>query len=190
MTNLLIFRFVLLNAAGLAGFFLAWHHGLVIEAWNADTTPISGTIIALFLITWGFIAYRVVEVSRLLNLLDTSPLRVMRYFTRSQTDANEILKVKLTSRSEPLMAVCGVLITLGLLGTVWGMKEALIGVDSTKVGDINNLASAVASLTSGFMVALYTTIVGVVFSVFLFFNAQLLKGGQSRLYTKLLERRG
>lgn len=51
-------------------------------------------------------------------------------------------------------------VTLGLIGTVFGFIQSLLSVDPSAVTDVNNISPMVASLISGMGVALYTTLVG------------------------------
>jgi len=68
------------------------------------------------------------------------------------------------------------LVMLGLIGTVIGFVIALSGVDSAAAGDITAITGMVSTLISGIGVALYTTLAGSVFSLWLTVNYNILHG--------------
>lgn len=68
------------------------------------------------------------------------------------------------------------LVMLGLIGTVIGFIIALSGVDPAAAGDINAISGMVSTLISGIGVALYTTLAGSVFSLWLTVNYNILHG--------------
>lgn len=191
--NLLIFRFVLLNLGGFALLNLAYQNGYVTEAYEGDKTWISTSIVSLFLVGISMLAYRLVETSRMLNSLwAKTPNRKATEFLlimgrRSEMKTLEIVRAKLVSRVAPIAYISYVLVTLGFLGTVWGLKEALGGVNPSEVGESASIAPMVAQLIAGMKIAVYTTVVGIIFAIWLGFNVKLLQGGQTRFYTKLLE---
>jgi hypothetical protein len=61
----------------------------------------------------------------------------------------------------------GYLVLLGLLGTVFGVMIAFLGFDLSTVGDISSLASSSVSLVQGVKIALYTTMLGSIYSLWL-----------------------
>jgi len=68
------------------------------------------------------------------------------------------------------------LVMLGLIGTVIGFCIALSGVDPAAAGDITAITGMVSTLISGIGVALYTTLAGSVFSLWLTVNYNILHG--------------
>ncbi len=80
------------------------------------------------------------------------------------------------------------LVVLGLIGTVIGFIIALTGIDANAVADIGAIAPMVSTLIEGMSVALYTTLVGAVFHVWLLVNYQVLATGTVNLVNTIIER--
>lgn len=68
----------------------------------------------------------------------------------------------------------GLLVMLGLIGTVVGFVMALSGVDPSRAGSVSSISPMVAALLRGMATALYTTLVGSVGYLWLSLNAYLL----------------
>lgn len=68
----------------------------------------------------------------------------------------------------------GVLVMMGLIGTVVGFVMALSGVDPARVSNVGAISPMVAGLLHGMSTALYTTLVGSVGYLWLSLNAFLL----------------
>jgi len=68
------------------------------------------------------------------------------------------------------------LVMLGLIGTVIGFIIALSGVDPASASDINAISGMISTLITGIGVALYTTLAGSVFSLWLTVNYNILHG--------------
>ncbi len=75
---------------------------------------------------------------------------------------------------------------LGLIGTVLGFIIALSGVDPQAVAEVHQVAPMVSQLIGGMSVALYTTLVGSVLSLWLIVNYHILAGGAVKLLTGLV----
>jgi len=65
------------------------------------------------------------------------------------------------------------LIFLGLIGTVIGFILALSGIDPAAAGKVENVSAMVSMLINGMSVALYTTLVGAVFYIWLIINYRI-----------------
>ena len=76
---------------------------------------------------------------------------------------------------------------LGLIGTVLGFIIALSGVDPETASDVNAIAPMVSKLIQGMSTALYTTLVGSIFNVWLMANFQMLSSGTVQLISDLQE---
>ena len=79
------------------------------------------------------------------------------------------------------------LVIIGLIGTVVGFIIALSGVDPSIVSDVNAIGPMVSTLITGMSVALYTTLVGAVFSLWLSLNYHFLAKGMIALVASILE---
>ena len=79
------------------------------------------------------------------------------------------------------------LTVLGLIGTVLGFIIALSGVDPDVASNPSAISPMVAQLIEGMSVALYTTLVGSILSVWLGLVYQMLATGTSNLVSKIIE---
>lgn len=64
-------------------------------------------------------------------------------------------------------------VSLGLLGTALGVWKAFSGIDPSMVGDINAIGAVIGVLLSGLGAALWTTMTGVFFNLWLTANIRL-----------------
>ena len=83
--------------------------------------------------------------------------------------------------------IAGMLVLLGLVGTVIGFIVALSGVDPQKVPSVENVAPMVARLINGMSIALYTTLVGSVLHLWLMVTQRILVGGSMALFQSIVE---
>lgn len=186
--NLLMMRWLALNVAIGVVLILADRGGLIRAAWAGDTTWVTTMILALFAIGHAGVFGRIVQVSLMLDRVRGEGFGGFgRRAAPSGPMAMEALKVRLAARVRPFTMIGRMLVILGFFGTVWGMRMALEqipaavdGADAAKV--------VLGALTSGFAVAIWTTITGIAAYMALSFNVQLLAGGTERLYTQILER--
>ena len=97
------------------------------------------------------------------------------------------LRLRLTERIVIVRHIANALIFLGLIGTVIGFIVALSGVDPSAASEVENVKAMVSTLINGMSVALYTTLVGAVFYVWLIINYRLLVTGTVDLISTTLE---
>lgn len=71
--------------------------------------------------------------------------------------------------------ISGTLVYLGLIGTVLGFIIALGGVKPDIVGDVAAIGPMVSILIGGMSIALYTTLVGTVLSLWLSINVRMIE---------------
>ncbi|MBT6442551.1 MAG: hypothetical protein HOK61_09020 [Alphaproteobacteria bacterium] len=83
--------------------------------------------------------------------------------------------------------IANTLVFLGLIGTVLGFIIALSGVDPDLASDVKSVGPMVSTLINGMSVALYTTLVGAVFNIWLMINYRLLASGTINLITAVVE---
>ncbi|MBE0627801.1 MAG: MotA/TolQ/ExbB proton channel family protein [Burkholderiales bacterium] len=84
--------------------------------------------------------------------------------------------------------IAGILIMLGLVGTVIGFIVALSGVDPQQVPTVENVAPMVARLINGMSIALYTTLFGSVLHLWLMVTQRILAMAALLLYQSIVER--
>ncbi len=195
---LLLLRFTLINMLGLALLGGAYVQGLVGMVLVADRTYLSGLIFLVFLGGLGICARKVWQTSRELNevrsfdpLVSSRAAEYLAQLRGRSGDSRGILagslRLKLTQRVAVVRHVAGALVLLGLIGTVIGFIIALSGVQPDQASDVKAITPMVSTLISGMSTALYTTLVGAVFNVWLMTNYYLLAGGTVKLITALLE---
>lgn len=95
---------------------------------------------------------------------DTSRISIAIAAISVVTVGNAIVR---GARPETLDFIGDMAVTLGLIGTVLGFIEALLSVNPETVTHVENIAPMVANLIAGMGVALYTTLVGSFFYLWL-----------------------
>lgn len=194
----LLLRFTLLNLFGLGLLGAAYAQGLVAQALDADRTYLSLVIFLVFLVGLGLSAYKVRQTSHELNSVrdfesgvDSPAARYLAPMVDGDADsrANLVgaLRMKIAHRTAVVRHIANSLVLLGLIGTVVGFIIALGGVDPEHASDVKAIAPMVSTLIQGMSTALYTTLVGAVFNVWLMANHQVLAGGTVKLITALVE---
>ena len=99
----------------------------------------------------------------------------------------QALRLKLFSRIIHIRYIASSLTILGLIGTVLGFIIALSGVDPDVASNPSAISPMVTQLIEGMSVALYTTLVGSILSVWLGLIYQMLATGTSNLVSKIIE---
>jgi hypothetical protein len=194
----LLLRFMAINlvAFGLLG--AAYLHGYVGLVLASDQTYLSIAIFAVFVGGFGLCAGLVTETSREINhVRDFDPLcpsRAADYLAAvrgrsasSRAISGATLRLKLSTRIGVVRHIANSLVLLGLIGTVIGFIIALSGVDPQRASDVSAIAPMVSTLIDGMSVALYTTLVGAVFNLWLMVNYHILAGGTVKLISAIVE---
>jgi len=164
-------RWLILNVAiGTLAIF-AFKAGLLEQAWRADSTWTTTFILAFLGIGFLSVSWRVFQCSWWLDHI-RKPIN------------NEAFKMKLASRVRPFAWLARCLPVLGFFGTLYGMQMALEAVGSMSVTNAQMASVIMQAMVSGFSVAIWTSLSGIVCFFVLSFNIQLLMGGYERLYTK------
>lgn len=193
--GLLWSRFAALNLVGLAALGVVYVNGWVDRVLQADTSRISVLIFALFVIGLAATGWRVAKVTRELDHLETgrltpedgSRLAAYRKALERGANATRALELRLFSRIAFIRHLANTLVLMGLIGTVVGFVMALSGVNAQTASDVNSVSSMVGTLIEGMGVALYTTLVGAVLSLWLAANYQLLATGTANLAAALID---
>ena len=195
---LLLLRFGLINIVAFALLVAAWAQGLVAKVINSDVTNMVILISVVFIVGLILSGYRVWKVSKQLNAAyDFDPKQRSRaadFLRKSKgkdagTRANlgQALRLKLFSRIVHIRYIASSLTILGLIGTVLGFIIALSGVDPEVASNPSAISPMVTQLIEGMSVALYTTLVGSILSVWLGLIYQMLATGTSNLVSKIIE---
>lgn len=192
---LLLFRWFVINVVGLFLLSVVYMNGWIDLVFIADKTYISVLIFGLFL--WGLIisGVRTYNTSREINYAkyNYSKSKWKKLIDSMHADnidsarIIESLKLKMFARIAIVHRFSNSLVMIGLIGTVVGFIIALSGVDPNLVSDITLVGKMVATLISGMGTAMYTTLVGSVFSIWLSVNYHILMEGTANLLATLLE---
>jgi hypothetical protein len=195
---LLLVRFALVNAVASALLLAVWVQGWLDALLTAHLRELSGVIAAVFLYGLLLCGYRIWRFSADLNDVATgrpgprSPAG--RYLDRVRPAGAEgrgalamALRMQLTDRVVGVRNVANALVFLGLIGTVIGFIVALSGVDPETANKVENISPMIATLIAGMSVALYTTLVGAIFYVWLTVNYRILVSGTVALIAATLE---
>ncbi len=196
---LLILRFAALNIVALALLVAVWLEGWIELVIAADVTGITSGIAMVFAAGWLISAVRLVRCSRELNAAcdpaSGEPSRARWYrdlVAEAQPEARsaiaDCLRSRLYARISVVRTISNSLVILGLIGTVIGFIIALSGVDANAVADVGAIGPMVSTLIKGMAVALYTTLVGAVFHVWLLVNYQVVATGTVNLANAIIER--
>ena len=195
---LLILRYSLINLVGLVFLFVLITQGFVARAIKADITNMVIVILTLFAVGFIFAAYRTFWLSRELNysFLKNLPNKSLaKNFLQSskKLDASSrnnlaaSLRIKLSSKISYIKFIANTLVILGLIGTVIGFIIALSGVDGSVSSNPEEVSKMVSTLIQGMSVALYTTLVGSICSVWLNICYQIMSTGANNLLSKIIE---
>ena len=195
---LLILRYSLINLVGLIFLFVLITQGYVTKAIKADITNMVIVILALFAIGFVLAAYRTFWLSKELNysflkVLPTHSIANMFLQDSKKLDASArnnlaaSLRIKLSSKINYIKFMANTLVILGLIGTVIGFIIALSGVDGSVSSNPEEVSKMVSTLIQGMSVALYTTLVGSICSVWLNICYQIMSTGANNLLSKIIE---
>jgi hypothetical protein len=190
---LLLKGMVLLAVIGFA-FVAAWHYGLLQRVWREDTTGISVGITLVFLIAAAHGSVCMLRLSRELNHLaavqraiggDAARAAlpdgcVSRYIRDLHTKASlsrgrsidqglllDTFEAELKHGHVFGWFVADLLLSLGLLGTVIGFIFMLGPISGLDASDQGAVKAALAAMSGGMAVALYTTMAGLIGGILL-----------------------
>jgi hypothetical protein len=165
LNNLLIYRFLLVNLLAVLAGVMAFDHGWIQPLYGNDFTYITSIIALLFVACWATTFRRILRGGYELN-------RIKKeggwHMPPGAVD-------KAWAKVAWLRDVSGWLVGLGLLGTIIGFSYALSGVNEVSLGSARGVSDAIGPLMDGMRVALNTTIVGAVFSMWNEINQRILR---------------
>jgi hypothetical protein len=169
MKNLLIYKFILLNALA-----LLWLVGTDIQThWfrnmlTSDKTFVTGIILVFFVI----ILARSFGVARETNRASN---RLLPDGTVGLTEEIDIVGDLRYARIEWLEKAAGWMLFLGLIGTLMGLQVSLSGVNAGSVGSLEGIKTMAVQMVSGLRIEISTTIIGAIFSLWTEVNYTLIK---------------
>ena len=195
---LLILRYSLINVVGLIFLFVLITQGYVTKAIKADITNMVIVILTVFAVGFILAAYRTFWLSKELNysflkILPNHSLAKEFLHSSKKLDASSrnnlaaSLRIKLSSKIGYIKFMANTLVILGLIGTVIGFIIALSGVDGSVSSNPEEVSKMVSTLIQGMSVALYTTLVGSICSVWLNICYQIMSTGANKLLSKIIE---
>ncbi len=197
---LLLLRFLLVNILGVTLLGVAAAQGWVGMVFGNDPTRLTIVICIVFVFGLVLCAWKIFRTSRGLNearVFDpASPgaSEVARHVeavrdrtAQSRGISASALRQKYAMRIATVRHVASSLVFLGLIGTVIGFIIALSGIQPDSVSEVGNILPMVSTLVRGMSVALYTTLVGAVLSIWLMVNYRLLATGTVTLANAIIE---
>ncbi|MFP6744705.1 MAG: MotA/TolQ/ExbB proton channel family protein [Alphaproteobacteria bacterium] len=193
-------RFAVINLVAFALLGGAYLKGWVHMVISADSTGLTFAIFAAFAVGLAICGAKVWRASAEINWAkDHEPrpgTRVGRYLAdirgrnaESRAILASALRLKLFSRIVVVRQIASTLVVLGLIGTVIGFIIALSGVRPEAAGGPSAIGPMVSTLFVGISVALFTTLVGAVFNVWLMVAYQVLATGTVNMFTAIIEAR-
>lgn len=194
--TLFLLWFLLTSLTGF-GLYMTWDKGLLQWIVLTDNTRICVVIILAFLLGSGLAGWRSIYLS-LQSLYFDQFKRGLRTFNQGQSICNDYLThCGNTPHESQLMAevmaekargthqvgwfVTGLMLKLGLLGTVVGFTIMLGSLEGLEQLDISDIKTLMQQMTQGMAVAMNTTLVGLVGSILLSIQLLLLDRHADRL---------
>ena len=195
---LLILRYSLINLVWLSFLIVLITQGYLSKAIKADITNMVLVIIGVFFIGFILATYRTLWVSKELNnamkkklpvlsLASEYVLNTKKLDASSRNNLAISLRLKLATKINFIKFISNTLVILGLIGTVVGFIIALSGVDGSVSSNPEEVSKMVSILIQGMSVALYTTLVGSICSVWLNICFQILSTGTNKLLSRIIE---
>lgn len=194
--HLLVLRFALVNIVAAGLFAAAWLQGWLDGLFEDTTLVLSGVVFAVFLYGLALCGFRVWQTSVALNDMKdggrAARERAARYLPAGARNDGEsrslhldMARLMMSHRIQIVRQIANMLVFLGLIGTVIGFIIALSGVEPETVTQTESVGPMVATLIRGMSVALYTTLLGAVLSVWLNVNHRILATGAVTLMAEI-----
>ncbi len=188
-----LFGFILIVSI----FYLLFYYGFIYELFENDVSFISPIILLIFMISTIFVGYQVNSLQICINTLKASndDLNIetvnkdkrQNYYlkciyelyeltnTSNLSNMHEVLELRLSKYLRILSLVVDLLIRLGLVGTVIGFILMLQSVTLIEDFDIGLMQDLMKNMSGGMMVALYTTLTGLITAIVLMFQNKYLE---------------
>tara|TARA_Y100000996_G_scaffold31272_1_gene22139 strand:- start:170 stop:844 length:675 start_codon:yes stop_codon:yes gene_type:complete len=204
--NQLFTRWLFFISSLIVFIYILIFYGFIAEIINNDFTFISILIMIIFIVFTIHIGMQIKKVDSILLLFynqnskdDLEKLLILlnkncsnnyyaysvhTYF-KSMFDPisdNDNLEMKITKYSDTAWYVVDLLIKLGLVGTVIGFIIMLSSIVTIENFDLSLMQTLLQKMSAGMMIALYTTLTGLVSSILLAFQNKILEGGIYDIY--------
>jgi hypothetical protein len=194
-----VLQFALVNVVSAALCVAAWLEGWLQGAFTGYSLWLCLLIIVTFVYGLGYCGLRVWEIVRQLDDLHAGENRPGSHAAwylaqargasaESRATAAGLLRLQLARSPSTVRHIAGILVLMGLVGTVIGFIVALSGVDPQQVPTVDNVAPMVARLINGMSIALYTTLIGSVLHLWLMITQRILAASALTLYQVTIER--
>ncbi len=191
-------RYALVNFVAIALLAAATLQGWTLQIYQADVTRLTTVIALVFLIGLVLCSHNLFLINQDLERCrrgdrpaDSTIAAYMHDTRRADAAARatyaETLRMRLFGRISIVRYLANSLVVLGLIGTVIGFIIALSGVDPEIATNPSAVSPMVANLIEGMSVALYTTLVGAVLSVWLGLAFQMLSSVMRDLVATAIE---
>lgn len=196
---LLFLQFILVNVVSTALCAAAWLEGWLSDALTGYSLWLCLLIIAVFIYGLAICGWRLWQLVREIDDVHAGTIRsfsrtawylaqVRGAGAESRATACGLLRLRLAQPPSGVRHIAGILIMLGLVGTVIGFIVALSGLDPQQVPTVENVAPMVARLINGMSIALYTTLFGSVLHLWLMVTQRILAMAALLLYQSIVER--
>ena len=178
-------------------FYLLLYYGFISELFENDISFISPVILFIFANTTIFIGYQVNLLQVSINALKASDGKFItknislgkqqNYYivcicellehtnVSNLSNIHELLELRLSKYHRIISFIVDLLIRLGLVGTVIGFILMLQSVTLIDNFDISLMQDLMKNMSTGMMVALYTTLTGLVTAIVLMFQNKYLE---------------
>ena len=184
--------FILINLAGFSLLIVAFLQGWAQKVVENDVSYITSIVPASFMVAMFMRYLRIRALNRAFDDLAAHRGQWIQRFRKiaqsSTTNAAELIKISLFRKLMWLKAFLWLFPVLGLLGTVIGTMVAFEASMFDGVDDLMEIGmKLVVQMVSGIGIALNTTLVGMIFMIWIFFNIRLLESESARLLEQILE---
>ncbi len=192
MNNWLLWtRFVLLNTIGFVGLALLYINGYIDQVLAGDKSNISVVIFTLFVVGLLITASRIFKLSNEINYLKAGKSdRIKEYAKlvkhKNVESAQKAIELKLLAKIQWIQYIASALVSLGLIGTVYGTIVFMLGIDLSAISDVERVGEVFGVVFSGMGIALYTTLTGAVFNLWLKFNYAIVEHGTAYFLAGLI----
>jgi hypothetical protein len=164
-------RFCIVNIACTALVIAAQMQGWASMIFEADLSYLTSVITVVLLYGLALCAWKLWRMDRV----------VSRAF-----DPGDVKKAKeqVAAYIEGIRWLSRRLVELGLVGTVIGFIIAFSGMDADVIGDVDSASAMIGVVITGMGVALYTTLVGMLASLWLHVNYRVLRAAALAAYVR------
>jgi len=192
MNNWLLWtRFILLNTIGFVGLTLLYINGYVDQVLTGDKSKISVVIFTLFVVGLLIAASRIFKLSKEINLLKAGQSDRITEYTKlvelkNEESARQAIEITLLAKIQWIQYIASSLVSLGLIGTVYGTIVFMLGIDLSAISDLERVGEVFGVVFNGMGIALYTTLTGAVFNLWLKFNYAIVEHGTAHFLAGLI----